>query len=500
MIETILWAAVIGGLSLGAFYMIAPVLFRKWWRKADVASRELAADYQVSKRMEASIHDLERKFRAEWSDADDYVARAHALWPALRGEILFYCTIISGAVALALAIVGAGAITNYIWWLWALLIGLAVIINVMQWAVAVLGDGGRGEWYEMKGGDRPRWHWPFFAGLVVVSSIFAISGAATIANYMNTSSRIVVSNLGSMSEDITRLEGERDARLARLNQSEGKGYSVGALQAKALETEQAAEREAARVRCGSRCEALKAEAVKWRALAETALSIRKLDEQIAEKRGALTAIGAAGTARDDDAPHATIIERMTAGTVQREQAATFLPIMMGIAAVIIDQVLLLMLGDRVGRYRMAEYRRRAEAANAWLRNAGLPERYTVDHAGEVTDTKLLAAPEGAGGESIHIDLTESAAAKIEKSPRLQQVDNLFNAVFIRSEGHKIPIGRAYELFAKIRSEQGERQYMNPTDFRAAITTYCEILGIELISNQIVGYKIGVASTAKEAAE
>lgn len=441
---------------------------------------------------------LEEKFRTEWTDADKYVAEAHHLWPALRGQMLFYCSIVSGLIVVSLSVFGAAAIANYVWWLTGLLVALSITMNIAQWVVGVTGDTGRGEFYEFNTGDRPLWHWPFFAGLVVVSSLFAIAGSATIANYLNTSSKIVVGSLTAMGDDIERMEAKRDAQITALNNSEGKGLPLGALQAKALELEQAAEREAARVRCGPKCEELKREAVKWRALAETALSIKKLDEEIEQKRGALTAIGETGGARDDPAPHGTIIERMTMGAVEKEQAATFLPILFGVAAVIIDQALLLMLGDRVGRYRMQQYRIRAEAANAWLVNSGLPPRYTISSEGIVEDTKALPAP-GSTGDTINIDLSESALAKIEKSPRLKEIQALFDAVLIPSDAHKISIGKAYELFAKIKSEQGHAKYMNPTDFRAAITDYCDILGIELISNQIVGFKVGVSQHA-EAAE
>lgn len=451
----------------------------------------------VGDAVKKGVDDLDDKFRAEWTDADIYVARSRRLWPSLKANPFFWAGVATSTMICFLGFMGASALAQGVFWLVVLYCAAFVFANLIQAAIAVLGDHGRGEWYEFKTGDRPAWHWPILLALLFVNFVASITGSSNVAEVLATTSEINVSSLESRRNALARAEEDLDALRTRRLQ-EAPGHSAEGIQAKAQELESAADREANRGGCGSKCEAIRRDAVKWRALANDAIRERELGEKIAVMRSELKGVAEDGTARTVASPHGQLVEDVTGGVVTKKQVNSYLSPLFWLLVSAVDIALWLWAGDYAGRYRMEQYRLRAEAANAWLVNAGLPPRYTISSEGIVEDTKALPAP-GSTGDTINIDLSESALAKIEKSPRLKEIQALFDAVLIPSDAHKISIGKAYELFAKIKSEQGHAKYMNPTDFRAAITDYCDILGIELISNQIVGFKVGVSQHA-EAAE
>lgn len=443
---------------------------------------------------------LDSKFRTEWSDADLYVSRARRLWPSLKVNPFFWSGIGTSTLICILGIIGASAlgqgepVLTYLW------MAIFVIANVVQAWIAVLGDTGRGEWYEFVSGDRPAWHWPVLALLLGVNFLASITGSSNVAEKLAVTSQINVSTFEGTKRELKQAEADLD-RLRTRRIQEAPGYSAEALQETAREMEEKAEREADRGGCGPKCEAIKKDAIKWRALANDAVTERKLGEKIAVLRDNMSTMSDEGTARTVESPHAELIENATGGSISKGQVEAYLAPMFWLMISVVDVALWLWAGDYAGRYRMEQYKIRAEAANTWLTNANLPARYKITDDGIVEDVKAITGPGGGPGDTINIDLSETAEARIQKSPRLQQIRYLFDSVLLKADGVKIPIGRAYEVFAKIRSEQGERHYMNPQDFRSAITDYCEIMGIELISNQIIGYKVGLTQTQiKEAAE
>ncbi|MEQ8822743.1 MAG: hypothetical protein RIC14_00035 [Filomicrobium sp.] len=485
MIAGITWVFVLAAVAVGAMLI--------FWG----FDRTRKYFQTTGEKVENAYDKLEDKFRAEWTDADEYVARARRLWPSLQSNPFFWVGVATSTMICVLGILGATALSQGVFILTALWVGIFVVANLAQAAIAVLGDTGHGEWYEFKSTDRPRWHWPVLAVLLAVNFIASFTGSSNVAEVLTTTSEINASSLEGKQASLKRFKADLDALRTRRLQ-EAPGHSAEAIQAKATELESAAEREAGRGGCGRKCEAIRRDAVKWRALANDAIRERKLGDQIAILQAELKGLAADGTARTVASPHAALVEDVTDGAVTQGQVNRYLAPLFWLMVSVVDIALWLWAGDYAGRYRQEQYKIRAEAANAWLENGGFAPRYKISEDGVVEDVKALPAPPGEG-DTFHIDLSESAQARIDKSPRLQQIQALFDAVFIQAEGSKISVGQAYELFAKIRSEQGERKYMAQPEFRSAITDYCEILGIELISNQIIGYKVGLAST-QEAAE
>lgn len=479
---------IVGAVAVAtAFYIIVTNAGRLLGPKADKL-----ADAAVD-----AVEDLDRKFRAEWSDADDYVARAQNIWPALQTNPFFWGGVGTSLMICALGVAGSQALASGVAWLFVLYCLAFLGANLIQAAIAALGDSGRGDWYEFRKVDRPAWQWPALILLLLVNFVASITGSANVTAVLNTTSEIQAGDLDSKRRALKRAEADLEGlRTRRLNAAPG--YSAEALQNKATETEAAAEREGNRGGCKSKCEALKEEAIKWRALADDAVRERKLGEKIAVMRADLGKMAEVGV-KDIAAPHAQFMEDASGGVVSEKQVKTYLGPIFWLAFTVIDLALWLWAGDHAGRYRMKEYRRRAEEANAWLENMGLPARYTITSEGIVEDTKALPSPDGVPADSIHIDLSESVEARIEKSDRLRQVRSFFDSILIKAQGSKISIGKLHEVFSKIKQEQGERQYMNRADFASAVTTYCEITGMELLSNQIIGYKIGVTQQM-EAAE
>lgn len=456
----------------------------EWIRQRSERVAERAADV---------ADDLEDQFRTAWADADDYVERANAVWPSLKHNGFFYIAICTSTILAILGVIG-GASLSSIWLLQVLFACAFVLANVVQAGLAVAGDEGYSAWYQFNKKDRKGWQWAVLWFTLVVNIFGSITGSAAIGSWLTASNDVQVSSYAQTRDLKQSKIQQRDVLNAR--RMNNGGSSLESLQATATEKEAAAQREAARGGCGSKCERIKSEAIKYRALARDAERERELTEQIRKLDTDLQGMAASGQAKTSSSPHGELIEGVSGGTVSRAQVDTYGTSIFWLMWALADLALWLFAGDAAGKYRAREFAKRAERANATLTNQGLEPRYSV-----LTEQAALPAPEAKSGDNITIQVDDDPAAKIAASDQLTEIDRLFGEAVSAEPDGLVPFGKLHQVYRTIAENAGRTKWLNQTDFQAALKTYATLKKIKVQAGQIVGYKLAMTQAeTSEAAE
>lgn len=383
------------------------------------------------------------------SRVDDLVREGERWWPHLRGSLLFWVSCVFTVILVAL---------DYAFgWSQAGLVGVAVVGSLFAAAdiaipIIALKDRSDGE---------ADWKSTLLVWVCTFASLFVVIGStAEIASVTGATKDISKMSIDGTIQQIAIWETERDSITV------DRGYKALADLAKA--TEEAAEREGSRTRCGEKCEKLKKEAVDYKARAEDAKRKEDLIAKIANAREALTK-GEGGTARLDSAPLASAIEDMTLGAIKRDVARKYFLTVLGIVAVIASTFFWLVVGDMLGRSIRRELKKRHAIADEMLTNAGRPRKYTtVDPAGLLPPPKLTAAND----PGVTINYSEAQMLVTFKNDEaLLIVNGLFSSLLLPATDGSVTLTALYDAYrVAVLSADPNASYINKSVMYEKLST------------------------------
>lgn len=424
-----------------------------------------------------------KQFTAAWTDIDAFVADADVWWPFLRSNPYFWVGVVTSTILVLFAAAGGWSLGNGSVFYGALMVLVFCIVNVGQAAVSLSGDRGTADAHEFDASDRSSGSWALLWLLLLLNFFGSFVGAQSVGSTMSTQAQIQAGSVQDLMDE--RIRTQKALEILNTRRMQAGGLSLEALQTKATETAEAAEREANRVRCASKCEALKAEAAKWKALAADAMRERKLGEHLAVLNDKLSSDSYAKTEAN---PAGRTLEEMTAGAITEKQFAKHSVMIFLWLVSIIDFMLWLKAGDVTGSARRKEFMRRAEIANENLVNIGLKPRYIVP-----SQTVIEA---GTGeGDTVIMSIEADPDEIISRSDQLKDIQALFRDAMREAEDKNIAFGLLYNIYAERSRLAGREKWMTLPSFIDALRRYCELLKIDITGSAVHGYKLSVAQNA-----
>lgn len=389
------------------------------------------------------------------SELDDWVQAAGFYWPVLRPMPLFWIAVLFAVgmivldIAFGLSRGGyAFGVTTVVYIL--LFVGADLALPV----VAVRSDRGKGNWYEVGTPDRSITSSLLISLFTFMSIVVVIGSTSETATLSNANVQATTNSYREINRQIQNKTAIRDS-LVETRIAKG-GMSREALEIRARETAEAAEREANRKRCGSKCEALKKEAQEWESQAANARKEEELNQELASLTAQLKEAADNRTEGDTLAKFNSdflgIPEEYT-----QNWGLTFLGFFFAIG----NTVLWLMVGDEAGRARAREYARRAAIADEELNTRGKPPRYTV--ASEAT--LALPSPEAKTGDTIIVNVkAEDMRRRFSNDADLLEADALFGTLLEANEGGMVTTSDLYRLYQidKLRNDPSARYMTQPT--------------------------------------
>jgi hypothetical protein len=268
------------------------------------------------------------------------------------------------------------------------------------------------------------------------------------------------------------------------------GLSRQALEARAKEATEAADREADRVKCAKECERKKAEAVKWEAQAADARNEDELTEKIASLQAQLANA-------DDIKEGSDPLEDFAAGMgTDYKIMKKWLFIAIGLTFAIVNTLLWLMVGDEAGRARAAEYARRATIGDTKRQTHGLAPKYTE----QLVPQALLPAP-GKAGDTIVVNLSpaDQMRNRFANDHDLLEIDGLFGKLITADAAGSITTSELYRLYQVDKLRAGATQYMTQPTMVQKISTISQHRDDVRFTadGRILGWTAKVAAVAAE---
>ena len=213
-------------LIFGLLAVFSVLLALKGWERIRVRSE------RVAERVADVTDELEDQFRTAWADADDYVERANAVWPALRQNGFFYIAICTSSILAVLGVIGGTSLSSEPL-LQVLYACSFVLANVVQAGLAVAGDEGYSAWYEFKKRDRKSWQWAVLWFTLIVNIFGSVTGSAAIGSWLTASNDVQGSSYAQTRDLKQNKVQQRDVLNAR--RMNNGGSSLESLQAIATE-------------------------------------------------------------------------------------------------------------------------------------------------------------------------------------------------------------------------------------------------------------------------
>jgi hypothetical protein len=378
-------------------------------------------------------------YQTSASDIDRYVVGAEDWWQHLRPMPLFWVAAFGTAI-----LVGLDYFFGYQKAGWA---GLAVIGSLMAIAdiaipfIALEGD--------VKG-QRSAANW-FLLCLFTFFTIVVVIGSTA-----------EISTTSGAKSDVAQMGFEDSTKLLKQKQNERDSIKIDrgaeALNDLAKSTEEAAEREGGRTKCGTKCEALKGEAKDYRARAAEAARKEKLTGEIEAIKLKLQGGGTgAQEVRLDSDPMATNIEWLTAGVVTRDATRRGGLTVLGVTLVITLTVLWVVIGGNLKDEIEWELSHRGEIADATRANMGLPPKYTAPAA----PTALLAPPqEPTPPDGLTVNISaEDMRKRYANDANLLETDSLFGTLLMKGEGASVSIADLYRAYQVASLMAGHNRFM-----------------------------------------
>ena len=428
-----------------------------------------------------------RTYTTAWTDIDAFVAEADVWWPFLKANPYFWIGVCTSTILVAFAAAGGWQFGNGSIVYGTLGVAIFCFVNVAQAIVSLSGDRGKADFHEFDSSDRSSASWALLWLLLLLNFFGSFVGAQSVGSTMSTQAQIASGSVQDLMSDRERTK--QAIEILNTRRMQAGGHSLEALQAKAQETAEAADREAQRVRCASKCEALKAEATKYKALAADALRERKLGEHLAVLNDKL---GSDEFAKTEANPSGRTLEEVTGGYITEKGFAKHSVMFFLWFVSVVDFLLWLKAGDVTGSARRKEFLRRAEIANENLVNLGLQPRYVVPQQ------TVLEAEKG-DASTVVLAIEADPSAIIAASDQLQDVQSLFADALRADEGKAVPFGLLYNVYAERARIAGRTGWMTLPKFLDAIRRYCELKKIDHAGSALQGWKLSVAQNT-EAAE
>lgn len=391
-------------------------------------------------------------FETTASQIDDYVREAERWWPHLRVQWLFWIACLLTSILIVLNYHFGYAQGGWI--------GFAVLGSVFALAdiaipiIALSSDKGVSKWYRFETADRS------------ISAHFLIWMCTSMSLFVVLASVSDLASTTGARRDVQKLSYEETLRKIATWQQERDKIPVDrgfdALDSLAKATEEAAERESGRIRCGDKCEKLKKEAADYRARAEDAKRKERLTGMIEAAKAQLEAGGSHSQTLDTNSM-ATVIEGVSGGLVTRDQARRFWLIPLGFGFVILSTVLWMMIADALGFAIARERARRGEIADATRAAAGLPLRYTS--AEPIAMLTGPATTTTAERDSITINISQAnMRERYKNDAQLLETDNLFGTLMSQADGGSLTIEALYRAYqvAILTADPNARYMTQPT--------------------------------------
>lgn len=444
-------------------------------------------------------------FDTAWLEAEEFVNQADDVSQYLVGKTetvncrrikqqpngWFILGCITSFIVLFFAALGGWAVGGGSL-VYGLLFGLAfTAVQIAQAYVALSGDKGTATFEKMKASDRSWGSWAALMVLLVLNFLGAFVGSQIVGASLDTRHEItsnVTRDLLAERDRITR----QIATIAERNTQAG-GFSRGALETKARETEEASEREAGRRGCGPKCEALKREAVQWRSLAEDAARRQTLETRLTTLNDQLAASGDAKTIAN---PSGQVVEYITGGLVPANAWIQQLAFLILSLLIFVDLWAWLKCGDHVGFQRARQRRLRADAANALLVNKGYEPRdfFGAGALAALTDERSRS------GDTIIISAEMEPTEIIKASDDLREIDELFKDAVRADADETLTFAKLYTVYSARAAAANRATWMNQVAFNRALERYCELLKIKQRGGELIGFRLGVASEPRKTKE
>lgn len=388
------------------------------------------------------------EFRSLVADIDDEVRKAERWWPHLKVSVLFWVAAFFTLILLMLDFHFGFSRGG-----WGGLIVLGSLFGAADVAIPIIAlqmetAGVSSDDIERR--TRPVMSWVLLVGCTIMSCIVVIGSTAELSTVIGAAKAVEAVDYKSALKNIEQWELERDKIPV------DRGFK--ALDELAKSAEEAANREAGRVKCGQKCEALKGEATALRARANDAKRKEELIAKVGAEKARLEANG--GGVRLDADPLATAIDAMTMGLLAREAVMRYAATVIGVALVCLVTLIWIIVGDGLHFAIARDLKRRGGIADDARRNLGLPAKYTApEPAG------LLTKPEPAG-DTITINVSTDAMLKrYANDAALIEVNALFDSLIERAEDGRVMIGDMYRAYrVAVLSANHEARYLTQPVF------------------------------------
>lgn len=366
-------------------------------------------------------------------DIDDEVAKAEKWWAHLRYMLLFWVAAFFSAILLMLDFHfgysrgGLGGLIVLGSLFAAADVAIPIIAMQMETA-AVVGS-------EVARRSRPVMGWVLIVGCTVMSCIVVIGSTAELSTVIGAAKDVEAIDYKSTIANIAAWEAERDKIPV------DRGFK--ALDGLAKSAEEAAEREAGRVRCGQKCEALKKEATDLRARANDARRKEELIGKVEAAKKSLEGQASSGVRLDSD-PLATALEAMTLGYLAKAAVQRYAASVIGVILVALVTLVWIIVADNLAHAIAREKRRRGAIADDARANLGLTRKYTVEEP-----AGLLPQPQSttAAQDGITINIAaESMRRRYANDTALLETDRLFDTLMDAAEGGIVPFAALYRAY------------------------------------------------------
>lgn len=495
-----LWMSYVYWAIVSAF-VVAILIALKTWEKLK------------NPRSLTNVKGIRENFRQAWAEADDYVKRADSWAPYLVGNAdlgtkpnpYFFGGFITSAVLLMFAAAGGYAIGNGNIFYSVIAFCVMAIVQILQAVVSIAGDKGQADFWEVNAADRSASSWALLILLLFANIVMSVMGSVSVGSQAHQQAQIKTSTLQSDLQQVETLKlkiKQIDERQLR----DGEGLSAEALRTKWKAAKEEAIRESWRSRtqtivdqekvdageygptCGEKCQALQAEAAKYKALFDDASrrpslqqQLRRLNNRLAQSSG----VSADGVA------WANNLESISGGYINKDSAAKSAWTVFQMFIALLDFVLWLRVGDTVKSARSRVYDGRAEEANASLVAQGYEERYRRAPKKEEPNGMIIdgSASEVKVPDSYQLTVQQDADAIIAASPGLQEIDQFFLAFMIPKEGNRLPLVKCYQAFKAGRTAAGVHQHTGHSDFISNLKRYCELKSHSVEAGHLVGWDI-----------
>lgn len=473
----IFWLILVLGVAFGILVAI------KGWAGAKAYVRKRAE--RIGARAEKQSGVL---FETATSRIDDEVRAAEHWWPYLQKSGLFYVACFFTLLMIVLDIQfgfsrgGTSVLACLV------LSALFIAADLALPFVAMRSDKGTANWWDFEKSDRSYQAWFLIIMFTIMSCIAVIGSTSEVAN--TTTARNTVS-VEIRDQKMEQIRAWRTEKASIKNER-----SYAALASLADATEQDAEREGRRKRCGPKCEALKKEAKQYRARAKDA---KRKEDLVAKIASAESELRGMGNHRTDEDPLASAVEGMSGGAISKQAASDNVLTFIGLLVVFGATLVWLILADQVKADMAREIKRRGEIADEMRQAQGLPRKYTA------TDEPLAQIEDKSGepSETIVINMSqEDMRLRFKNDQDLLEVDELFGSLLEPIEGGSVSIADMYKAYklATLRKNAHARYMTQPTMSQKVYLVATHRDDVQVTADGTINGWVLVQTTASEAAE